>query len=132
MTQHIQVVAKDMVVPYLASVWRDDQTIMWHIAPTLEWPTDEQFPIQFLPGDDHYSDWPGTVPSPVGDLPPGMPDRRYFVALAGRIVDPPNHQLYHYRIMVKDSTTGEKVRVKVFIAERGDWFDPDVENQPQP
>jgi len=133
MTQHIQVVAQDMVVPYLASVWRDDQTLMWHIAEHLEWPKDEEHPIEFLPGDDHYSDWPGTTPSPVGDPPHlGSPDRRYYVAIAGKVVDPPNHAFYHYRIKVKDSTTGEKLEVKVFWPDRNGWFDPDVENQPQP
>lgn len=133
MTQHIQVVAKDMVVPYLASVWRDDQTLMWHLASHLEWPKDEPFPIQFMAGDEYYSDWPGTVPSPVGAPPPAdQPDRRYYVAIAGKVVDAPNHQTYHYRILVVDSVTQTKHQVAVFLPERNGWYDPDVENQPQP
>jgi hypothetical protein len=133
MTQHVTIIATDRVDPYLAHVWRDDQTIMWGLAGNLAWPPDEPYPIQFLPGDGQYAEWPGTPPVPVGTPPPaGQPDQRYYMALCNDINNGTKSIFYHYKLIVTDLASGETKRVRVYDEVRKGWYDPDIGNSPVP
>jgi hypothetical protein len=133
MTQHIRILAPDKVEPHVAHVWRDDQTVMWGLAPGLAWPPDNPLPIRFLGPDGKYVEWPGTTPAPIGPKPDVGPDQRYYVALGNFVNMSPEVIWYHYEIDVQDLATGEVVHVKVRHRDDPDgWYDPDVGNEPQP
>lgn len=138
MTQHIRILRPDFVEPYFAHVWRDDQTLMWMLShPDLAWPdaATEPHPIQFNPGDPGLgtSNWPGTIPSPIGDPPPpNTPDRRNYVALCGAIMNGTEQEKYTYKLMVLNVLTNESFFIRRQDPTTGEWFDPDVGNEPQP
>lgn len=133
--QHIMVFPDGTVAPPTASVWRDDQTLMWILGPGLAWPKDVIHPIVFLGAEPpHYAAWPGSAPAPIGDPPnPGEPDTRSYVALANKLNESDSVVMYHYEIsQVQNIETNEVFRVRVEHPERPEWYDPDVGNQPYP
>jgi hypothetical protein len=125
MTQHITVERVDrwgkvVVTPELSAVWRDDQTILWILAPGLMWP---KVPPPH-PGPIYFDDinWPGSQPTPVGPLPANGIDTRHYVAECGKILPDDQYELYSYKITAQQ------------IGNEGPviWTDPDVENRPLP
>jgi hypothetical protein len=129
MTQHITVteVTPEGVVkvdPEISPVWRDDQLIMWMLAPGLKWP-DQALTTQpiVFPSD---SGWPGAQPSPIGEVPGSGPDRRNYIVLCGYINDGPKPITYRYNITAlhMDTVIDDPKELK--------WTDPDVENRPLP
>lgn len=117
---------------------RDDQTIMWELAPGLEWAHNP--PIVMLagggtaPNGQPFSDWPssGTLPSPIlnGNPPVTVP----FWASANQPMPNNETQWYHYAmdvVTIAEDGTRQVHRVQVQHAD-GEWHDPDVENQPKP
>jgi hypothetical protein len=138
MTQHITVITASgddgTVIPDPASVWRDDQVIMWGLAAGLEWIDDAtKFPlgpIEFLPQGDGFSTWMGTTPAAIGPRGDG-PDRRFYVAMTN-FINPTDVTIrYHYRLHVINSRTGNILKV-LKKDPNGNWIDPDVGNEPQP
>ena len=136
MTQHIQIVLEDgklTVKPETASVWRDDQILMWSLGEGLSWPKTLLNPIAFNGGNGILSDWPGSVPVPVGNKPGDAgPDRRNYVAMCNRLMLDDERETYSYTIFVADPNypDGDPVRVRVNLG--GLEKDPDVENEPLP
>ena len=69
MTQHITILSPTEVVPGTASVWRDDQILMWGFAPgvNLEWPLPTELPpgqtspIWFTTDNPNYATWMGSM-----------------------------------------------------------------------
>jgi hypothetical protein len=128
MTQHIIVTdvlpdGTTLVDPEVGPVWRDDQLIMWTLAPGLRWPDAALTtqPIVFPSG----SGWPGAQPSPIGDLPSGAPDRRNYLVLCGYINDgAPISYRYNIVALKEFAIPGSSSELK--------WTDPDVENRPLP
>lgn len=136
MTQHIMVERIDrwgkvVVTPELSAVWRDDQTILWMLAPGLMWP---KVSAEF-PGPIYFPDtsgWPGSQPAPVGPPPlnENEPDTRHYVAECGKIMANDEWELYTYQITAQQipvdaQQIGSEVPQIV-------WTDPDVENRPLP
>ena len=125
MTQHIIVERIDrwgrvVVTPELSAVWTDDQDILWMLAPGLMWPQvgpPHPGPIYFPEG----SEWPGSQPEPVGQLPENGIDTRHYVATCGKIMPPGVWELYSYFIIAQQ-----------IDGDPGVWTDPDVENRPLP
>lgn len=126
------------VYPNPVVLRRDDQTIMWQLAPGLKWGA-AVVPIEFLPAGTgsacgSYSDWPttGTPPRPI---PTGVPpNERPYWASANDPMPNDTTRCYHYAILVEaldESGRAKTLRVQVQAADGG-WHDPDVENQPQP
>jgi hypothetical protein len=136
MTQHIVIrmeKGKITVDPAHASVWRDDQTIMWHVDEGLCWPKGLLNPIQFSNKNGGH-EWPGTAPTPLGAEPEGklLHDTRLYVALAQKLMPDGKTENYHYTLTVaKKSAPSKAVRVRVRTP-AGELIDPDVENQAQP
>lgn len=135
MTQHIQIILQDgklTVIPETASVWRDDQILMWSLGEGLSWPKMLLNPITFNSPAGKLMDWPGSEPVPVGNKPGDAdPDRRNYVAMCSRLMLEDQREKYSYTIWVADPRNpNEKVRVQVNAG--GLEKDPDVENQPLP
>ncbi len=129
MTQHIIVVdvledGTTVVNPELASVWRDDQVIMWSLASHLKWPEGPGAPpIPIV----SKQDWPGGPASPIGDPPKEGPDRRNYMALCGVILpDGTEPVKYTYNIVAL------QLDDIVYDPKELTWTDPDVENRPLP
>ena len=135
MTQHIVIEIKGdeiTVTPAHASVWRDDQTIMWHVREGLRWPKGVLNPIVFQNPTGGFT-WPGTTPTPLGDEPiEDGTDQRLYVALARKIMPDNTTEKYVYSLFVAKEEEPEKaLRVQIQDA-TGILIDPDVENQAQP
>jgi hypothetical protein len=127
----VTVVGPDEVNPQIAQVLRNDQTITWQLSPNLAWnPNAGDCAVKFMEETEVYSEWPGTPPAPVGLLTPGEPDRREYTATANRLMAPREFRAYHYEIAVVDSNTGNPVMVRLRRA--GEWYDPEVVNEPRP
>lgn len=139
MTQHLTIMSDKEVQPQLGQLWRDDQVLMWGLAPGWKWDKNHEPPIEFLPPDDTYDAWPGSTPTPVGDPPPsGTPDRRFYVAMALKVMDSGSEK-YHWQAWIlpeaaDESEEGRRVRATRYNTETCllEPVDPDVENQPQP
>ncbi len=136
MTQHITILSATEVSPETAAVWRDDQVVMWGFAPgaNLEWPLPSELPPGqtspiWFSNSPEYAEWVGTIPGPVGNVPEGQPDQRFYVAMAQQLMPNGETAMYNYSIIVKTSDTKTLHR----IYKRGDiLIDPDIENQSQP
>ncbi len=136
MTQHITIYSLTDVRPDIASVWRDDQVLMWGFAPEsrLAWPPDFLEPIQFTNDNPNYAPWPGSNPVPVGAKPDVGPDRRFYIAMAQMIMPNGETAMYNYTINVVDEFNNLQ-RVQVHRTKPDgtvEVIDPEVENEPQP
>ncbi|HEX6178866.1 MAG TPA: hypothetical protein VF057_10945 [Thermoanaerobaculia bacterium] len=139
MTQHIVIEIQGdeiTVTPAHASVWRDDQTIMWHVREGLCWPKGVLNPIQFEnpAGESGSFAWPGTTPTPLGDEPiEDGTDQRLYVALARKLMPDNTTEKYVYTLFVaKANEPDNPLRVQIPDGSTGIMIDPDVENQAQP
>jgi hypothetical protein len=135
------------VDPYRAKIWRDDQSVMWSFSTlfTNMWwdPEHADNAIQFAPANEVFDDWPGPVPTPVGQKP-GMRDRRKYMADARKPNIGNTPIKYYYVAMVEWEVTNadgtrqpRRGRVR---SRRGDLelelqseaVDPEILNEPQP
>ena len=157
----VEINSPTSVDPDMAVINRIDQIVQWKLnAPNLAW--NPKFPnhaIRFhLLAKPPFTTWPGRPPHPVGPAPaPGTPDRRDYEADCGSPMPNGKFEFYSYDIAVIDTTTGEEFNIRVRrsdeqMAARGpefaklvharrhghgagaleDWYDPDIENRPQP
>ena len=138
MTQHIMVVrgldGKPVASPALAGVWRDDQTVMWGVTDGFTWADDQVGgPIQFFQNRAGYANWPGSAPAPVGTLPPGEPDTRYWISLCNYLNEGLQDIRYGYDMWVYDSqSNGGKIHVGAIHHEQPELVDPVIDNHPEP
>jgi hypothetical protein len=127
--QHVRVISLTDVEPHLASLWRDDQWIMWLLAPGLRWaPPPGHNAVEFTGGDP----WPGTKPSPQTELSDPLEDRRAYVAYCQTPLgtsDP--QQSYIYTLWVADKD-GNPTMVRFPDPTTGVPIDPEIVNRPLP
>jgi hypothetical protein len=150
------------VDPDIAVIDRVDQTVTWRLnASNLAWnPRFPNQAIRFATPKPPYDPWPGQPPRPVGPPPShGEHDRRDYTADAKAPMPDGKFEVYAYDIAVVNIVTGEEIHVQVRrspdqLERRGakfaelarrtpqprgggegednDWYDPDIENRPQP
>ncbi|HEX2061440.1 MAG TPA: hypothetical protein VHK90_11935 [Thermoanaerobaculia bacterium] len=137
----VTILSPTKVYPNPVRLMRNDQTIMWQLAPGLRWGT-VPVPLEFLPGDGTsptgvpYSNWPGTNPTPIPNGDP--PALRPYWASGNSPMPEGQTEWYHYAMLVEQmdeqGNWSEAIRVQVQreYDPTGAWHDPDVVNDPRP
>lgn len=131
----VTILSPTKVSPDPVRLMRNDQTILWQLAPGLEWGSIQ--PIQYLPGDPNGTpptkDWPATASHPRPVNPADPPATRRYWASANFPIPSDQSERYHYEILIQELTPDGVILYKVHLQrEDGEWYDPDVLNEPQP
>lgn len=130
----VTILSPTKVSPDPVHLMRNDQTILWQLAPGLEWGSIA--PIQYLPGDPSGTpptkNWPATASHPKPVNPHDPPGRRTYWASANFPIPGDESERYHYEILIQELTPDGIILYKVKVQRDGRWYDPDVLNDPRP
>lgn len=130
----VTILSPTKVSPDPVQLKRNDQTILWQLAPGLQWGS--IMPIQYLPGDPNGPepsvDWPATASQPRAVNPNDPPETRRYWASANYPIPGDHSQRYRYEILIQELTPDGFILSKVHVKREGGWYDPDVVNDPQP
>ncbi len=132
----VKIVSPTVVEPNPVTLTRNDQTIMWQLGEGLKWGSIA--PIQFLPGggmspgEVPYSNWPRAAvqPAPI-DTGVASAERPFWTS-ANQPQPRDQQEWYRYEILVEHVIDGHARISRVHVQRDGEWYDPDVLNDPQP